>query len=284
MILLNGKEVEFKKFPNGETLFIPEGLDDLWHNQISFKYEDDSDLIKLFMLRHYLDERRFTNIKLLIYYMPYSRMDRSVGGSPFTLGYIADFINNLEFDSVEIIEPHSDVTPAVLFRSKTNYINEELLTIVMNEVQFDLATDYVVYPDGGAQKRYAKMFDGNTLVGHKERDFTTGKIKKLDIIGNIPSTLPLQNAKALIVDDLSSYGGTFLLTAEKLREKGFKEVYLLVAHCEESIYLGDVLKTDLIDKVYTTNTIINFPKEEELHKLAHGDKIKIYNIEELLNN
>jgi hypothetical protein len=43
--------------------------------------------------------------------------------------------------------------------------SQHLLDAALNETQFDLADDYVVYPDAGAQKRYAKAFDGNVLVG-----------------------------------------------------------------------------------------------------------------------
>ena len=47
------------------------------------------------------------------------------------------------------------------------------------------------------------------------------------------------------------------MTAEKLKEIGAKDIYLVVTHCEDTIFDGDILKTDLIKKVYTTDSILS---------------------------
>ena len=67
------------------------------------------------------------------------------------------------------------------------------------------------------------------------------------------------------MDDLSSYGGTFMLTAEKLIDKGACEVYLVVAHAEEAILKGAIPDSPFIKKVYTTNSIIR--KDLETDKI-----------------
>jgi ribose-phosphate pyrophosphokinase len=285
MIILNGKEVEFSTFPNGETLFKKDGLKKQPYNMISFKYENDSDLIKLMFLKNYLDNYSIRN-NLTIYYMPYSRMDRSEDGSPFTLKYVANFINNLKFDYVEVIEPHSDVTCAVLDRSGARMVNYKLFDMVMEEVGFNPQEDYIVYPDAGAQKRYKFNLFPNILVGHKERDFATGHIKQLEIVGEKDK----EGGKAIIVDDLSSKGGTFVLTAEVLKViRKFDEVYLLVAHAEDSIFQGTLFTSTyqdkpLIDKVFTTNTILDSKWSHDWSRAKYGDKLKVYDIEEVLSN
>lgn len=117
---------------------------------------------------------------------------------------------------------------------------------------------YLVYPDAGAAKRYGKQINyDKVLTASKERDFKTGYINKLDINGSIED----QNFKAIIVDDLCSKGGTFILTASKLREMRATDIYLVITHCEDTIFKGDILKTNLIKKVYTTNSILS--KEHE---------------------
>jgi ribose-phosphate pyrophosphokinase len=277
MILLNSKEVEFGSFPNGETLFKKDGLEIATSipNEISFKYENDSDLIKLMFLKNYLDIFNVRN-NLTIYYMPYSRMDRSEDGSPFTLKYVANFINNLKFDYVEIVEPHSDVTCALVDRSLPRYINYQLIGRVIEEVGFNPQNDYIVFPDAGAQKRYTMRFP-NVLVGNKKRDFTTGNILGLDIVGDINNV----GTKAIIVDDLTSKGTTFVKTAEKLIDLGMEEIYLLVAHAENTMFKGELFD-GLIDKIFTTDS----------HVTEHGfwssrrfqDKLKIYDIEEVLKS
>ncbi|CAM4350311.1 ribose-phosphate pyrophosphokinase [Paenibacillus endophyticus] len=264
MLKFNGVELGLKQFPNGETLI--NGDEILMHmaefNTIVWKYEDDGDLIKLMFVKSYLDDRR-VRCTLTIYYMPYSRMDRIEGTSAFTLKYTAAFINQLNFESVTVIEPHSDVTLALIDRSIGKYPTIQLLEQVAAEVGFDAGQDYLFFPDAGAQKRYSKVEGYKQLVGFKARDFQTGQITSLEVVGNVER----KGFTAIIVDDLCSYGGTFMLSAEKLKAIGASHIYLLVAHCENSIYKGKILESDLIDKVFTTDTILS---------QAGHEKIRIY--------
>jgi ribose-phosphate pyrophosphokinase len=293
MILLNGEEVQFGKFPNNETHVITKieatenapALDFFKqniqpHNIITFKYEDDGDFMKLLFVRSHLESIGMNICDLVIYYMPYSRMDRSEGGSVFTLKYTANLINAMEFNKVYVVEPHSDVTTALIDRAVPLMPTDELLVIAMNETDFDLAEDFVVYPDAGAQKRYGKSFEGNTLVGYKSRDFETGKLTKFDLVG-VPYPKP-EGRKAIIVDDLCSRGGTPMMTADALKKQGFTEIYLVVTHCEENIFNGDVLKEDSpINKVFTTDSIIT---EDSFvwDKAQYKDKVVIAKLEELI--
>ena len=58
-----------------------------------------------------------------------------------------------------------------------------------------------------------------------------------------------------IIDDICSRGGTFYHSAKKLKEHGANDIYLYVSHCENTILEGDLLKGDLIKRVYTTDSI-----------------------------
>lgn len=257
MIYLNGHKIEFSAFPNGETKINEDQIKSYlnYHeDKVVFKYENDSDLIKLMLFKKYLDDRKARNTTLTISYMPYSRMDRTQGDSAFTLKFVCDFINNLMFECVRVVEPHSDVTMALLDRSESVFPTIDLLDKVLTKIQFDKKEDYLFYPDAGAQKRYHALKGFKNAVGYKKRDFETGKINELQIIGDVED---LKERKVLILDDLCSYGGTFELSASKLKEKGAKEVFLFVTHCEESIFKGVIFKNENISKVFTTNTIIN---------------------------
>lgn len=280
MILIDGREVQFKTFPNGETHVVAESIFDNVSvpQQIHFKYENDSDLIKLMLVKRHMDQSRYlVNPILVIYYMPYSRMDRSEGGSVFTLKYVADFINSLDFRRVFVIEPHSDVTCALLNNSEPYNINFDLLPKVEEMVGFNPADDYLFFPDAGAQKRYAKLNGYKQLVGFKHRDFATGEIKSLEVVGTLTGGV----GKVIIVDDLSSYGGTFMFSAKKLRDLGFNQVYLLVAHAENSIFKKELLKTDLIDKMFTTDTILTDHKANWFTTMFKG-KLEVFNTKEFI--
>lgn len=286
MIKVNGKEIEFTKFPNGETNMNHESFPDFTENcgsRIEFKYEEDGDLIKLLFVRDYIMEHvgEFHELHLTVFYLPYSRMDRSVDKSPFTLKYVANFINNMEFDGIQIIEPHSDIACKLIWDSNPNHITKILYREVFKEIDFELDRDYVMLPDEGSKKRYQDILFPNLLIGEKTRNFDTGRIEGLEILGDIE-----KNAKkVLIIDDISSYGGTFCKSVDKLRELGFEEVYLLVAHSENSIFKGELFNH--IDKVFTTDSLLTWHEDEVYSRWVnekYNDQIKIYKMEDLLDD
>lgn len=282
MIKLNGEEILFEKFPNGETKLLHKGVFDhlrhLGSNTVLFKYEDDSDLIKLMFVKDYLDSLNYGFADLLITYMPYSRMDRSENYSPFTLKYVANFINSLKFNRVTVIEPHSDVTTALLDGVQADYINFDLIERVKKEVLFNDEKDYIIFPDAGASKRYSKMKAQNTLFCNKVRDFETGDIKGLELVGD---TSKAYGRTAIIVDDLSSYGGTFIHTADRLREEGFVEIILLVAHAENTIFQRNdrtgKLLFEHVDKIFTTDSILT--EQKYPHNRKFDNQLHIFKIE-----
>lgn len=252
MIKLNSVEVKFEKFPNNELLLSQDKVDELLNtvnNTVTLMYESNEDLIKLIFLKKHLDFIGSTHSKLLISYMPYSRMDRTENHSVFTLKYVSEIINSLKFDKVHIFEPHSNVTSALINNSMSLYINQGFVEYLLHEFKMDKETDYIMFPDNGAANRYKNLKFKNILIGHKNRDFETGEIKNLDIIGEVKNP-----KKVLIVDDLSSYGGTFVHSSIKLRELGFEEVNLYVSHAENSIFKGELFKH--IDNVITSDSIL----------------------------
>ena len=265
MLYFKGERIEIKKFPNGEALIYSENLklrsDD---NEIRVNFENDEDITHLIFLKSHLDELRI-KCNLILPYMPYSRMDRTEGVMIFTLKHLCKLINNLNFESVTIYEPHSEVSTALLDRVKVVNMSKILAEGLLSELNNGEEEVYLVYPDAGAAKRYVKEISyEKILTASKERDFKTGYIKKLEINGNVAS----KSFKAVIVDDLCSKGGTFVLTASKLKEMGATEIYLVVTHCENTVFQGELLTGDLITGIYTTNSILS--KDHE--------KIKVYKI------
>jgi ribose-phosphate pyrophosphokinase len=204
-------------------------------------------------------------------------MDRTkTNEDVFTLKYVSEFINSLKFDQVTVVEPHSDVTMALLDKAEARYPTDWLLNAAISEVNFDFADDYLFFPDAGAQKRYGQKIGFNQLVGFKDRDWKTGKINSLTVVGD---TSLLAGKKVIIVDDLCSYGGTFygkdnegkeFGAAAELKKLGAAEIYLVVAHAENAIFEGKILTgASPIDKVFTTNSII---------ELGDMEQLKVFNI------
>ena len=281
MIHINSQRVQIVPFPNGESKIILPEIDPGQNASVKLQYESDADLFHLYLVKKELDEIGTAYTPLDVHYFPYSRMDRKQGQELFTLKHVAAFINQLNFSAVHIHEPHSDVTPALLDRVRVhdmsvhlfNHYFKDIAGLYHDSLPYFQDNDVVVFPDSGAQKRYGHQIkERHVLVGHKHRDWKTGDILSLELIGDVPV-----DGRAVIIDDLSSYGGTFMHTGNKLKEMGFKEVYLVVAHAEKSILERGLLDEDSpIDKVFTTNSIIS--KEDLKWKAsAYRDKIEITN-------
>lgn len=121
MILVNDKQVEFTKFPDGTTSFRynPFGSMTRIFN-ITWKYDGDEECILLwYLVNHIRDHDRDVRLRLLLPYIPNARMDRVKNADEvFTLKWFAKFINALDFDDVLVDDPHSNVSAALLDRVK----------------------------------------------------------------------------------------------------------------------------------------------------------------------
>ena len=72
----------------------------------------------------------------------------------------------------------------------------------------------------------------------------------------------------LIVDDICSRGGTFYHSAQKLKEAGASDIFLYITHCENTILEGELIKSGLVKKIFTTDSI--FTEENELISTVHS--------------
>jgi ribose-phosphate pyrophosphokinase len=127
--------------------------------------------------------------------------------------------------------------------------------------------DYVFYPDAGAMKRYSEIlkFPDNVqyFYGDKKRNLQTGEIISYELI-NSPELI---GRNVLIIDDLCSFGTTFLKCGEKLKNNAVANIFLYVSHCEDSIFKGNLLKSDVIKTVYTTDSLLSDTSHKKIIKL-----------------
>lgn len=241
MLKLNKKPVVYTSFPNGEVMLPIQEINDIIQsfNEITFIFNTNEDLIKLAILKGYLDEMK-CQAKLDIRYMPYSRMDRPNGYYSMSIKPICDLINNLKFEHVIVREPHSAVTLAELNNSCADMWCARRLELVMSLSN----CDSIFFPDYGACERYSDVCTNfPTAFGKKKREFASGEIIDYQIIGKL-------GKKVLIVDDICSRGGTFVEASKQLKQVGIEEVNLLVSYCEENVFTGVLF--DHINKLYTS--------------------------------
>lgn len=266
MIRINGIAVSVGKFPDG-TQNIQFGKDILSSisligtERIEWFYDSEDELFVLISSVDFI-RRNFGPDKKISLYMPYvpnSRMDRVKEPSDnFSLKVFSGIINSLGFSFVYVNSVHSNVSEALIDRI-VSCMDED----VIRDAIHCYKPDVIFFPDEGSCKRYSGLHvisESGIPVsfGIKKREWSTGKITGLDVV----SDTDLNGKRVLIVDDICSYGGTFRFSAIKLREMGASDVGLYVTHCEDSIRNGELLKTDLISVVYTTDSILHIEDEK----------------------
>ena len=247
MISINGLIINTQsRFPDGTMNLKLDNLDQSCY-KITWKYENENELIALIYLVNHIRTNCFNTPRIYLYmpYCPNARMDRVKNRDEiFTLKYFANIINSLNFDTVEILDPHSNVAPALIDRVRIKTPEEYIQKAYRSIIEETNDNIILFYPDEGAMKRYSNNnFGVPYCFGIKNRDWRTGQIKGLDIIGDEKL---IKNKNILIIDDICSRGSTFYHSAKKLKELGANKIYLYVTHCENTILEGEIINSDLI--------------------------------------
>lgn len=264
MIIYNRKEIKQEHFGDGTLKAeVPENLSNVdmfsivgsffgaASESITWCYDNDAEIFTLNCLVDAIRDVKGNNvnIELRMPYIPHARQDRKVSGRFFTLKTFAKIINQMNFSKVVVLDPHSDVATALIDRCCQMLKPIEALTV----------GTVLMYPDAGAAKKYKS--DTTAIIGNKKRD-KDGNIVSYELLNFIEGT-----ESVTIVDDIVSYGGTFVEAAKALRERGVKNIFLIVSHCEDNIEKGKVF--EYIDKVYTTDSICHLPESDKLEYITH---------------
>jgi len=275
MIRINNSVVNVERYPAGEQRLKFDVRPDSKYF-VEWLYEREEELVTLiFMCGHIRTHGGILDF-LYVPYFPNARMDRVVKSDEvFTLKYFSDMINGLGFAKVYINNPHSDVCMGLVNHSENAFLipdsgivsspcesyndtacclishNDHVILRLIRQLHLSEQTDILFYPDSGCARKYEGVLQFPYLIGHKHRDWRSGKITGLDVVG-LPPGAPFN---ALIIDDISSYGGTFLHSAKKLKALGADKVYLFVTHCENAILQGELIHSGLLERIYTTKSI-----------------------------
>lgn len=254
MIYLNNLPVTQDHFPDNTLLVKVTPQQMYTHHRIDWFYESDAELFTLICLKGWLDDHDpHILVDLFMPYVPNARQDRTKKWEDiFTLRYFCQTINSLGFSEVMIVDPHSNVAPALLDR-----VNVWMPVANIKKAIKESEAEVLFYPDEGASKRYDGVFDMPTTFGVKSRDWGTGRINSLILMN--PEMV--KGKRVLVVDDICSYGGTFVRAASALRSAGATAVDLYITHCEPNIFKGNIYTQhpSPIDHIYTTDTLLENP-------------------------
>lgn len=294
MLYLNDNEVKFIILPNQEKrLDLPlEFINNLHENIVLWTYETDASIFELLLFDEVMAklEHRY---KLVIGYMPYSRMDRvHEANTAFSLKVIVQLLSEQTsaLEEVFVLDPHSPETLNKFkeFGMKVQEIDYSLADEVMEFANVNLDKTWIVFPDKGAANRYDYYKYPNVIICEKTRNFATGAIEsvKVETSSNTFITKEMK-PNLIVIDDLCSYGGTFIKVLEAIEKHpdiNFDEAWLIVTHAEKAMEEGKVLEK--YDKVFCTDSI-SVPAESKdmtVEKFTEDATVYFKKVKDIVKN
>lgn len=202
---------------------------------------------------------KFKSWSLQIPYLLGGRSDRKFieGGTSYLAHVIAPIINDLDFNLVEILDAHSDVTAGVI----ENY--DHLEAWFPSWAIGNISRDYpetrgnyrIISPDAGALKKIYKIaeeveYDQDIIVASKHREVKTGKILSTEV----PLSSTHHGKHFVIFDDICDGGRTFIEIAKKVKE-AFPEALIFLAVSHGIFSQGLEPLREHFTHIYTTNSV-----------------------------
>lgn len=284
MIIIDTGYTDFKvyveRFPNGEARieFSTEQLEEIRTAsliRLVWAYKDDSEFLTLQFVRQKLaDLAPNTDIELLIPYMPYARMDRIKEDGQFeTSKYLMKLLRDLNFSSIITYDLHSHRAVDALGMDDVirNIPKQAALVAHATNNRDDIV---LVFPDESAEQRYG-CAGYPTITVKKTRDFNTGKILGFEVSDQ--DGVDLNGKLLVIVDDICSYGGTFVGAYDAIKqyaaEKGWalEGFILCVTHLEPTYKAGALIKHPDLKQIICLKTMDWQLEEKPYHSILTLD-------------
>ena len=259
------------KFPDGQqSITIDDAPAFIQGNDIKLysRLNNFRDLELIICANQALRDMAVSTVSLYVPYFMGARSDRKFvqGSVNYLKQVICPIINSQNFNTVLVLDPHSDVLEACLnnYEKIDNHlIVKQSLTDIDNR---NGAQDRIVLvsPDAGA---YKKIFDvaqkfgiSNVVTAMKHRDIKTGKITHTEV-PNIEQYG--EEHKFVIVDDICDGGRTFIELAKAIRKhNAISDIYLIVTHGIFSAGFDEL--NNHFTKIYTSNSYANMNNSQLL--------------------
>lgn len=187
------------------------------------------DIMELLLVKDAIDRMiigKSVSIKLVLPYVPYARQDRVANaGEALGIKVFCDLINQLNFDSVTITDPHSEVAPALL---NNVIVVSQAAAFSVIYGRYINTNDIIVAPDLGATKKakiFAEAYNLPLIYATKTRDTKTGKLSAPKLHYDAISKEEIRNrvqmgGKLVVIDDICDAGGTFVALGALFAQEG----------------------------------------------------------------
>lgn len=275
------KSVPYKvsRFPDGQQTIDIENPHSLvgMNVQISSRLNSFKDLELIICANQALRNLKVKSVTLYVPYFLGARSDRKFqdGGINYLKQVICPIINSQNFDSVGVLDPHSDVLEACL----NNFVkinNFDVVDFALEHLNGRSAQTAIISPDAGALKKIydvAKRFNiTNISTASKVRDVISGNIVRTEL-----PTMDLTDIEHfIIIDDICDGGRTFIELAKEIKKQTDKPVYLIVTHGIFSAGFNQL--SEVIDGIFTTNSVKDFDLRLYSDKIYDENYLKQLNV------
>ena len=271
-LTLDGQDValESGRFPDGAVWERVSGPLDPQAESLTLRASAMQTLDDLMRVAQVLDAVRqrclLRQTRLELPWLPYARQDRTMrDGDSFALRVFAGFLNQLRFDRVVVLDPHSDVAAAVVDRMVT--IPQHRCLIHSRSLLAALEQGMMlIAPDAGALKKVHALAQQVKAAEYgilgKHRDIASGALSGFELLKG-----DVAGRDVLIADDLCDAGGTFIGSAAVLRAAGARSVSLYVTHGLFSKGVEHLLSQG-IDRIWTTTSLGGAePAQEDVERI-----------------
>lgn len=244
------------KFPGGEVQIRLPKIPIIKHNTLNIRttLNSSDSIMELLLVKDALDITYPETIKNLeILYFPYARQDRQCSiDESFSLSVMVRLINNANFNSVLVADPHNLTVLDTILERATYISAYDILSSRKTTDEYDI----ILSPDAGAHFRANSVATllGIPYIGAvKHRVASTGNITNIELGSGRDK---LVNARVLIVDDICDGGRTFIELMKEILPSTPKSVHLYVTHGIFSKGVDCLFKAG-IKKIITTNSVHN---------------------------
>ncbi len=247
-------KIELGTFSDGELdVWVEEDV----NNSSVFILQSNSfpvneNIIELALISDALRRSGAYKITAIIPYFGYSRKEKqNRRGEPISAKVIADLIVTAGINKIICLDLHADAIVGffdvpVIYLSALNVL---AVRLKMEKLQ----NPVVVAPDVGGVKRarnFATILKTPLAVIEKHRQISTrDKIEVLSISGEIAGDT------AIIIDDVISTGRTIIESANALKSKGVKKIFVCATHAVFGKDAVENLEKSSIDKIFVTDSI-----------------------------
>lgn len=231
-------------FPVGEMqlqitspLIVGDKVDILW------EFESNEEIVEFLLLVDAIKRMGAVLQTIYLPYVPFSRQDRvNEKGEAFSLKVFADLLNSCNAQNVQVQDPHSEVSSALINNIRV-IPQEEIFKFYLRNF-----TDYyLISSDAGSLKKIYKVAALTDPVGviecSKHRDLKTGKITN-----TVVHAEDLQGRTCIMVDDIADGGATYIHLAKELKKKNAGKIILMVTH---GFFTRGLEVFEDIDEIYT---------------------------------